>query len=356
MAISRARRTAIAAGALVALAASLAVPEQAAALPLVGHLDLLPSLPGIPGPEQFAGTILKFFFKTFFGVDAKITRHVVEFLVAHPIFSDGARYPDLGRLRDYVAAGSWGLLTLMFTGSALRYWAAGFTSASSYDALSALGRSIMAVGALIVWPQVFGDLLVAGNMLTHAVLTAPGIQPGLTKVLEAALVLNFTPLGIGTIASVAALIGLIVLCITKIVLSTVLAVLFVSAPLAIVFFPLPETAWLTRLWAQAFFAVVLWPIVWALCFAVFAVMGNEVFNLHGSFGDQLLKPWVTVAAMFVAYKAPQLVARQAMMAGLTPQVGSWAGRALIYGSAASRMASSAGATTTAAESATAAAA
>jgi hypothetical protein len=51
-----------------------------------------------------------------------------------------------------------------------------------------------------------------------------------------------------------------------------------------------------------------------------------------------VKPWVAVASIFVAYKAPQLVARQAMMAGLAPPVGSWAGRALIYGGAANRLA------------------
>ena len=60
------------------------------------------------------------------------------------------------------------------------------------------------------------------------------------------------------------------------------------------------------------------PLMWALCFAIFAVMSASAFTLTGSFGSELVKPWVAVAALFVSFKAPQLLARQAMLAGLTP--------------------------------------
>ena len=59
-------------------------------------------------------------------------------------------------------------------------------------------------------------------------------------------------------------------------------------------------------------------MVWALCFALFAVLGRSAFSLKGEFGDELVKPFVTVAALWVAFKAPQLLARQAMLAGLAP--------------------------------------
>jgi hypothetical protein len=87
----------------------------------------------------------------------------------------------------------------------------------------------------------------------------------------------------------------------------------------------------------------LWPVVWALCFALFAVIGDSAFTLQGSFGSELVKPWVSVAALFVAFKAPQLVARQAMLAGLTPSLGNTAARGLVYGRAAMRAGGSGGA-------------
>jgi hypothetical protein len=45
---------------------------------------------------------------------------------------------------------------------------------------------------------------------------------------------------------------------------------------------------------------------------------------------------VSVAALYVAFKAPQLLARQAMLAGLMPSPGAAAARGLIYGRAAMR--------------------
>jgi len=307
-------------------------PAPASALPIVD--DLLPS---IPGPSDIAQEFIQYILKTFFGISAEVTTRVVEFLVAHPIYTDAHKYPDLAHLRSYISSGAWGLLTLVIAASGLHYWAAGFTSASSYQALAALGRSIAAIGALVAYPKLFEYTLVASNMLTHDLLHAPGVQEGLTKVLGAALVLNVASLGIGAIASVAAVIALIVLAITKIVISTILGLLFISAPLAIVLWPVPGLAWLARSWLQAFVAIVLWPIVWALCFALFAVMGNEAFNLHGSFGDKLIKPWVTVAALIAAFKVPQVLARQAMQAGLTPAVGQWAGRQAMQVNAVSRL-------------------
>ena len=114
---------------------------------------------------------------------------------------------------------------------------------------------------------------------------------------------------------------LVLLLITKIVIATLLALLYVAAPLAIALWPLPETSWLARTWLQSLIGVLLWPVVWALCFAIFAVMSASAFTLTGSFGAELVKPWVAVAALFVAFKAPQLLARQAMLAGLTPVAG-----------------------------------
>jgi hypothetical protein len=43
---------------------------------------------------------------------------------------------------------------------------------------------------------------------------------------------------------------------------------------------------------------------------------------------------VSVAALYVAFKAPQMLARQAMLAGLMPSPGAAAMRGMMYGRAA----------------------
>jgi hypothetical protein len=133
------------------------------------------------------------------------------------------------------------------------------------------------------------------------------------------------------------------LIVSKIVLATVLALLFVSGGLVIALWPLPETAWLARTWLQVLLAVLLWPLVWALCFALFAVLGQSAFSFKGEFGDELVKPFVTVAALWVAFKAPQLLARQAMLAGIAPSLGSGLARTMVYGRGAVGAAQRAGA-------------
>ena len=189
--------------------------------------------------------------------------------------------------------------------------------------MEALSRGGLAAGALAVAAEVFGSLSVATNHLTYGITHAPGVESGLTKLLGAATVAtSFTPLGVGTIAAVVAVVLLLLLLVTKIVIATLLALLYVAAPLAIALWPLPETSWLARTWLQSLIGVLLWPVVWALCFALFAVMGASAFTLTGSFGTELVKPWVAVAALFVSFKAPQLLARQAMLAGLTPRSGT----------------------------------
>ena len=313
-------------------AAALALPAPAEAIPLP---DLTPSL---PGPSDLVESMLEFLLETFFGVDVSVSRRVVDFLVAHPIYSDEARYPDLARLRSYIDAGAWALLTLTITVSSLRYWASGFTASGSFEALQGMLRGAAAAGAMIAYPLLFEWACVAGNLLTHGLLDAPGVRDGTNKLLSAALVSQFAPLGVGVIASVLATIMLVLLVVSKIVLATILALLFVSGGLAIALWPLPETAWLARSWVQVLFGCLLWPVVWALCFALFAVMGRSAFSFEGEFGDQLVKPFVTVAALFVAFKAPQLLARQALLAGVAPSLGSGIARTAVYGRAGVRAA------------------
>lgn len=323
--------------ALVVVAAAMTSPPAAHA-----QVDLTPGfsipnpLDALPDPGDLVGKVFEFFFRTFFGIEAKVTRRAVQWLIATPVYTDGGDYRELNELRTYMTVAGWALFTLVLTVSGVRYYASGFTSGGSYEAVDALARGGLAAGALAIYPQLFGSLSVATNHLTYGITHAPGVEPGLAKLLTAATVGGFSPLGIGTIAAVVAVVLLVLLLVTKIVIATLLALLYVAAPLAIALWPLPETSWLARTWLQSLIGVLLWPVVWALCFAIFAVMSASAFTLTGSFGSQLVKPWVAVAALFVSFKAPQLLARQAMLAGLTPSVGNTAARALVYGRAAVR--------------------
>lgn len=329
----RATWTAAAFVAALIFAAALLAPAPA-------HAQIpLPGLPnpfdiGLPDPGDLIGKVFEFFFKTFFGLESKVTRRGVEWLLAAPVYTDAGAYGDLNRLRGNIEVAAWALFTLVFTVSAVRYYASGFTSAGSYEAVEALTRGGIAAGALAFYPQVFGSLAIAANYLTYGVIHDPTVSSGLTTLLAAATVSSFTPLGIGTIAAVVAVVIFLLLIVTKIVLATLLALLFVSAPLAIALWPLPETAWLGRTILQSLIGVLLWPVVWALCFALFAVIGGSATTPGGSFGSHLVKPFVSVAALYVAFKAPQLLARQAMMAGLMPSPGGLAARGMFYGRAA----------------------
>lgn len=337
------RRTGITGLALVAAvaAAALATPSPAeAAVHAPGLAVSIPNpwdlLPGVPGPTDLIGKVFEFFFKTFFGIEAKVTQRTVDWLLAAPVYTDQSAYGELNQLRGNIEVAAWALFTLVFTVSAVRYYASGFTSAGSYEAVESLTRGGLAAGALALYPQVFGSLAVATNYLTYGITHDPTVGSGLTKVLAGATVSSFTPLGVGTVAAVVAVVIFLLLIVTKIVLATLLALLFIAAPLAIALWPLPETSWLARTVLQSMIGVLLWPVVWALCFALFAVIGASAFTPGGSFGSHIVKPWVSVAALYVAFKAPQLLARQAMMAGLMPSPVSAAARGFAYGRAALR--------------------
>ena len=330
-------RTLIAAAILAAVVVggAAAAPAPAAAAVGIPGIGLPNPLDfGLPGPTDLIGKVLEFVFRTFFGIEAKVTQRTVEWLLAAPVYTDAHAYRDLNQLRSNIEVAAWALLALVFTVAAVRYYASGFTSAGSYEAVESLVRGGLAAGALSLYPQVFGALAIAANYLTYGIIHDPTVGSGLTTVLAGATASSFTPLGVGTIAAVVAVVIFLLLIVTKIVLATLLALLFVAAPLAIALWPLPETSWLARTVLQSLIGVLLWPIVWALCFALFAVIGASALAPGGSFGSHIVKPWVSVAALYVSFKAPQLLARQAMLAGLMPSPGAAAMRGVMYGRAA----------------------
>src|ERR687896_44949 len=110
------RRLGMALAVLFAVALLARAPAAAVGLP-----DLPDLTPDIPGPADLVRAMFEFLLKTFFGIEVGVTRRVVDFLVAHPVYSDATRYPELERLRAYVSAGGWAILALTVAGVGLRY-------------------------------------------------------------------------------------------------------------------------------------------------------------------------------------------------------------------------------------------
>ena len=226
--------------ALVA-ATALVAPAPAHAIAIPNPLDL-----GLPDPGDLVGKVFEFFFSTFFGIETTVTQDAVHWLLAAPVYTDTSAYADLNELRASIEVAAWALLTLVFRVAAVRYYASGFTSAGSYEAVEALVRGALAAGVLALYAQVFGSLAIAANSLTYGITHTPVVGSGLTKLLGASTVSSFTPLGLGSIAAVVAVVIFVLLIVTKIVLATLLALLFIAAPLAIALWPLPETSWLAQ--------------------------------------------------------------------------------------------------------------
>jgi len=127
--------------------------------------------------------------------------------------------------------------------------------------------------------------------------------------------------GIGMIVGIAALIMAIVLVVIKVIVTALLAVLFVLFALAVSLWPIEELSWALRNVIQAILALLMFPIIWAVCFGTFAVLSvDTLLGEGGSLVNSLLGPLFTLAALIVAFRLPFVVLRQAMNAGLAPSV------------------------------------
>jgi hypothetical protein len=319
------------------LALMMAAPEPASASMLHTPVAIL----GFD-PAEIARKVISAVIDHLFGLPATVTTEIVQYMVGTPNYADAGRFPELGALRTYIASAAWAILTLTFTGAALRYWAAGFTATSSGEAVASLGRSVAAAGALVAYPEAFGVIIKICNLLADGILEAPGVHHGLATMLAVTFLGNAKFAGLAALAGVFAAIVLIGLVITKIVLSMMLAVLYVAAPLVIVLWPLGALAWLPVLWVKGVVVICIWPVIWAICFAVFAVVGTSAFALHGGVAEMFFSPFIGLAALVAAFKMPQQVARSAIGSPVTPRAGHAVMRIAMVAMAASRFAGAAG--------------
>ena len=87
---------------LAALASPAPAQAAIASPALPGSGSRTRSTSGCPSPTDLIGKVFEFFFKTFFGIEARVTRRVVEWLLATPVYTDARAYAELNQLRAYI--------------------------------------------------------------------------------------------------------------------------------------------------------------------------------------------------------------------------------------------------------------
>jgi hypothetical protein len=306
---------------LAALAvAQLLTPAPAqAAIPIVGGVT---GLVGGVANDIFIkgfGALLQFIFGNTLTQLAQ--SFLTDLLDVTPL--SGPKAPaGLGELHSAIDGAGWGLLTLSFTGAALGYWLSSYTSSGAQQAATAFARTVGAIGLLISSPYIFYAATEAVNQLTHAIITTPLVGGGTTQLFKATFVGTLlTQGGVGMIAALIAAVMALALILVKITITALLAVLYVLSPLAIGLWPVEQLSWLLRTLLQVAFIALIFPVLWAVCFAVFAVLTPD-------FTGGLLKPLFGVAALIVAFKLPFALLRISTGAGLMPSAGK--GMSAVY--------------------------
>jgi hypothetical protein len=298
---------------------TLVMPMPASALPIVGGPDL-PSL----DPSSYVVDGFRAILKFLFGSDLdKLGRSLVNLLLGVPLLTDKAAFPQLNAYRGYVEGGAWGLLGLTGVIAALRYFASSMTGSGAYEALNGFIRTAGAICMLLVFVPAFDGLSRATNMMTAALIKGSEIHHqgghGISAALSAD---NIAGGGVVMLVTVAAMGMAIVLLVVKAIVTALLAVLFVASPLAIALWPVEEVGVLLRTLLQGIFGLLIFPCVWAICFAVLAVLPADALFPGGKHDgiDSFLSPLITLAALIIAFRLPFKVLEMMLQAGISPGI------------------------------------
>jgi hypothetical protein len=319
---------ALACAVVLLVAGSIAAPQSAVALP--SPADLLPgSLPNLD-PSQWVVDGFKAILEFIFGDQLDdLGSHLINLLLAVPLLTDQGAFPRLNAYREYVTGGAWGLLALSFVVASLRYWLSSYSGSGAYEALTGFVRSSAAIGLLLIFPVVFDQISRAVNAFTAALVVNPIVGDGLGKGMVGTI--SNTPFaggGISMLIGIAAIVMAIILLVVKVIITALLAVLFVASPLAIALWPIEELAWGLRSLLQAMVGLLVFPILWAVCFGTFAVLSTDALfpGDHGDAITSVLSPLIALAALIIAFRLPFAVLNQAMKAGISPGIGRGLGQ------------------------------
>ena len=153
------------------------------------------------------------------------------------------------------------------------------------------------------------------NKLTWALLHGPGVGDSINYVFVSAL----SPVGMpsapaplfGGLVMLGMLACAIWLLMTKIVISAALAVLYLGAPIAIALGPLDDLGWVTGIVTRGAVAILVYPVVWTLCFVAFALLSSDIDPANG-----VIEPTIArlegLAALLVAIRLPKMVLQRGL--------------------------------------------
>jgi hypothetical protein len=305
----------------VVLGLSAIAPQDAQAISIPNPLDVPGKIIGGIG-DAVAGSVSGAFDaiinKLFGGIAAKLTTSLLTWLIAIPNFTGSS----VGRLSATTTAMAFGALGAVMTISVVRYWLAGLSLSGSggFEALEGFTRTIGAALFVVAWPFVFKTVIALANTASYTLMHQAGTTKVLASLLGKALVVSSFPGGLGlfvkillTIVSALLVVGLVLM---KIVMSASLAFLYVAMPIAVILWPIDELAWVARIALRTMTTIALMPLVWAICFAVFAAIGVDAVTFHGGGGllDQaIIKPLTACALLYAAITIPRQMLRAAML-------------------------------------------
>lgn len=347
-------------GGLSALAALSPREEADAALPIPIPLPNIPGLPnlipggpdipGVPelpglvgGPPGLAGGLfgggiggiaidaIEAIVKWLFGSgQTSLTQDIIGWLTHLDNWSGSTS--SVTALMDTTTLMAWGLLGAVLSIALLRFWlvAIGPGGSNTYDVFEGLARTVLACILLLLWPYLFDNAIALSNIAADTLLGSESVTTNLQGLFNAALIGGFAAGslsgGLGAIVGIIlAFVGTILflaLALMKIVLTASLVVLKVGMPLAIIFWPIPETAWISRFAAKTFIAILFVPLVWTLIFAAFGAVGMDAFKLGETDGgvltDAIIQPLTGIALLYLALTVPKQLLNVATMGARTP--------------------------------------
>lgn len=304
------KRQALLAATLVTLLALAApAPADAFSLPSLNPVDYM-----IDGFKALIGFI--------FGDIDTLGHHLVNLLLAVPILTDHGNFPRLNEYRSYLQTGMWGILPLGLVIASLRYWMS--AGQGAYDGLMGFIRTAGAVAILLAFPVAFDGVSRAVNAFTSASITTPIVGHGLSQGLVGTL--STAPLaggGITMLIGIAAMCMALILLVVKVIVTSLLAVLFVLSPLAIAVWPIEELSWALKTLMAAIGALLMFPVLWAVSFGTFAVLNADALfpGDHGDILASVLSPLIALASLIIAFRLPFAVLNQAMGASLSSHGG-----------------------------------
>lgn len=303
---------------------SLASPDQSQALPLPSPADLLnvgKLIPDSLDPTQWAADGFAAILKFIFGDVDELGKNLVNLLLAVPLLTDAKAFPKLNAYREYVTGAAWGLLGLSFVVASFRYWLSSYGGSGAYEGAMGFIRSCVAISVLLAFVPFFDQLARFVNAFTSALVINPVVGHDLGKGLTHTI--STGSIGGGGMVMIIAILAIglaMVLIIVKVIITALLAVLFVASPLAIALWPIEELGWMLRSLLQAILGLLIFPVIWAVCFGTFAVLSADALfpGDHGGQIHAVLSPLVVLASLVVAFRLPFKVLSTATQAGISP--------------------------------------